>query len=307
LLDTLRLDALDEIVGGIVAEGRLPPAHVGGMRVIRAIAHWLRNQHEACALDIEAACASVSADQRFPNDTMIAIYRRFLDLLLAYRRDRRDLYAGAAVRDLHIVGESHCLSAAWTTVPIGGVAHRVVPHLVMGAKAWHFAQPDWNDHKHNLRRILDDVPGGSMVVLVFGENDARIDDGILRHLQRHPGADLETLALNAVSGYVEYTVGLARGRGIVPIFQGVPAPAIDYAGVAAEVRERHIYTVRFVNAALATFARQHDCAFIDVFGATVGPDGAAHGGAHIDAYHLKPNYLRRALDVAATADNFIDA
>ena len=55
LVDTLRFDELDTIVDGILAESRVMPAHGGGIRVIRAIGQWLRNQVEPCRVDIQAA------------------------------------------------------------------------------------------------------------------------------------------------------------------------------------------------------------------------------------------------------------
>ena len=40
-----------------------------------------------------------------------------------------DRYATAGGPDLHVVGESHCLTAAWTQVSLAGEMHRVRPHL----------------------------------------------------------------------------------------------------------------------------------------------------------------------------------
>ena len=295
LLDTMRFDDLSAIIDGIQAEGRLSSAQRSGLRVLRAIGAWVHDDVAACRSDIDAANAVADSSERYPNDAMIGIYRRYLDLLLDYRKTHADRYATAGGPDLHVVGESHCLTAAWTQVSLDGEIHRVRPHLVMGAKAWHFASPAPSDHKQNLMRIVSALPEGAETVFVFGEIDARADDGILRYVDRHPEADWEQVALDTVGGYVRHVTALARERRLRVAFQGVPAPAVVHRGVEPARRERHVALVRFFNAALATLASDHGCRYIDVFSVSAGPDGFAHGMGHLDAYHLTPDCLATAL------------
>ena len=298
LLDIERYDDLGAVVDGIEAERCLTDEHRAGLRVITAIGAWVQDRVYDCQRDLntacDTACAHTSEGGQFPNAAMIGIYRRYLSLLLDHRRREPQAYRHAAL-ELHLIGESHCLAAAWTCVDLGGELHRARPHLVMGAKAWHFASAERNDHKQNLHRIVASLPQGAKALFLFGEIDSRIDDGILRHVQRHGAADMETIAVDTAVGYVRHVAALCRERGLRACFQGIPAPAIAYRGVTAAARDRHLYLVRFLNAALRTFAEEEGCGFIDVYSLSAGEDGYAHGRAHLDDYHLLPGYLSVAL------------
>lgn len=310
LLDTGRHHDLSAIIDGLDAESRLSAAHRGGLHVLRAIAAWVGDDPAACRADIDIANAAAAVDEPYPNAAMIGIYRRYLTLLLDYRGAHAEAYGADGAAELHVVGESHCLSPAWTRVSLDGIPHRVRPHLVMGAKAWHFAAPGPSDHKQNLARAITGLPEGGQTLFVFGEIDTRLDEGVLRHVDRHPRSDWEQVALVTALGYVTYVARLARTRGLKVSFQGVPAPAASHAGVEPERRTRHLELVRFFNAALETLAGDHGCRYVDVFGLSAGADGSAHRRSHLDAYHLTPDCLgqalrpsRRAGEAGGAADN----
>jgi hypothetical protein len=83
---------------------------------------------------------------------------------------------------LYVLGDSHCLSAAWNVVTVAGQQRLLVPKLVTGVKQWHLrAESDFYP-KANFFSAVDSIPDGADVILSVGEIDCR--EGMLMAVER---------------------------------------------------------------------------------------------------------------------------
>lgn len=295
LLRCGRFGELCEIVQGLQADGIVSRGELSRLTVVKALAQYQQGAFEACRLSLDEAKAMFESREERLNMRILEtyIYHGYLNNLLGHlSAATKEPATQADGKFLHFIGDSHCLSPAWQTVHLNGEPYQVMPHLVMGGKAWHLSKPGINQYKQNLLQIWSRLPEGATVIVSFGEIDCRLQEGILRHAGKQPGTDLEQQILATVAPFVRDMLSLAgqkRGR---LFFQGVPAPNVDFSEVLQEDRERLLFVIRFFNAALATLAGDAGAGFLDVYGLTAEAGGISNRKWHMDPYHLVPSYIQ---------------
>lgn len=222
-----------------------------------------------------------------PDPYYLLRYSEFLKVLIEYRAQNPTLYeAGEGLPALHIIGESHCLTTAHTRI---ADKYRVVPHLIMGAKAFFFTYEGDTTWDGALKRILARIPKDAPMAIGFGEIDCRPHEGIMEQYRRHPDYAMEQEIDALCSAYVKH-VKLSQLRRLGKTYIiGVPAPN-RVAQKDLRAGEEGVFTgmIRSFNAALARAAAAQQLGFIDLYAATVDGEGWASDGAHIDDVHLTP-------------------
>jgi hypothetical protein len=229
------------------------------------------------------------------------VYAAYLAQLLAFRDAHRDVYEAEGLPKLHVIGDSHALSPAHTRVRLGGRAHGVRPHLVIGAKAWHLAaglNPGPSPQRAAFERALASIPDGATVVAAFGEIDCRVDEGLFPYLEARPEVDTEAYIRCFAAAYAEAVVDATAARRQRLLLAGTPAPVRRRAEAAGERLPAFVSVVRRFNKALADAARAKGCAFLDPFALSAGADGLDHGRWHLDDTHLRPDALAATIRAA---------
>jgi len=270
--------------------------HVSGPERLRlaayiAVAAYLVNDVATSATYVKQALALRqfaydANDKRLPGDyPFLYIYCQFIQGLLEVRSAAPELYAGTPSGMLHAIGESHSLTPAKLTVG----AWRVQPHLIMGAKVFHFTNPDYANFRYTLERIIRELPQSEPILMMFGEIDCRPTEGILKQWMSHANYDMPAEVMRMVTSYVRILKGAQRRR-TAPIFlYGVPAPHVSAkAEVPPERHEDYCHLIRTFNAVLKQQAFDQGIVFADVYSHTVGEGGWAKAGVHLDNVHLTP-------------------
>lgn len=92
-------------------------------------------------------------------------------------------------RRLYLLGESHSLPLAWTSLSLGEqpITHQLVPRLAIGLKAWHFnPKLDYCRERQILLHHAASIPARSIIVVCAGEIDLR-EEGVIAMLPQHFG------------------------------------------------------------------------------------------------------------------------
>jgi tetratricopeptide (TPR) repeat protein len=255
------------------------------LNVRLAISHWVNAEFSEMADALEICKALSTSLPGAMNSSLAPIraYELFLTSLLKDAGRPRD-----HGRTISIIGDSHSLSYANSSVSLDGREYLVRSGLIMGCKAWHIASPEPNRYKWRLAGLLSTVARGSAVMISVGEIDCRRTEGILTALQKY-GGSLEQAVAETVGGFVETTLSYALPNDLALSFIGVPAPQKEKAD--AEL----VAVIRMFNTRLKQDAEIRGCRFIDIYTLTAGPDGIASGTYHVDGVHLGPGALQAAI------------
>lgn len=260
------------------------------MLISKAIIHWMDGDPELCRSALNKA-ASILAQPVTSKATYSALgYYKFLQALVAYRDLHPSLYAQSCESAIQIIGDSHCLSYANTTLMLDDIPHRVIPHLIMGCKAWHLSQDGVNVCKTSLQHVLQKFNDGDKVIIAFGEIDARPDEGIFP-AHKKLGTDLVESTGALADTFVQSILKLCSAKDLQLIFYGVPAPNCSLDHLSDSDRQSYLNSVKLFNAALSRAANQAGCRFLDTYRETVSEAGIGNKKFHIDAFHLAPHFL----------------
>ncbi len=270
----------------LAAEKVTPSSHTGRASAVRAaLIYYLRDQTGAARDVLDRAGVSPDAGQPFT-------YQQYLGALLDCRSKAPEQ---AAAGQIHVIGESHALSAHAMVINVQGVARRCQGWWIEGCKQWHLANDQPNRFKAQFNRIVDRVPLRSWLLLAIGEIDCRVSEGLLPAWRGSGGRSLASMIDTTVGGFVEFASQTSAAYGHKLVFCGVPAPnhLRDFLGahecaVLAEL-------IAAFNAALRERVSAQGHHFLDLYELTVGPDGFSTGLWHLDAHHLRPDAWSAAI------------
>ncbi|KAI8464777.1 MAG: hypothetical protein J3K34DRAFT_525888 [Monoraphidium minutum] len=125
---------------------------------------------------------------------------------------------------LYVLGDSHCLSAAWRHAGLGGRRRLLRPLLVTGAKIWHLRPGSCAYPKVQFEAAADLIPAGSDVICVFGEIDCR--EGLLAAVEKLKYDSLQDAVAALVQTYATLLIRLAGERRLSIFAHPVP-PVLD--------------------------------------------------------------------------------
>lgn len=226
-------------------------------------------------------------------------YHAYLGSLVAYRR-RHPEPPGRSREPLYVIGDSHTLSPARFPVRFAGCAMVTQPRLVFGVKLWHLARARKGGpslYAAAFGRALAALPPGATAVMSVGEIDSRADEGFLPVLRRanamEPGPMRERID-EVVRDALDFASAAARETSVRLHVVNVPAPRADVDGRTVEDSRDVARIVAAVNEAIDAAAHERGMFIVDVYGRSLGSEGCAAPGHHLDAVHLLPGVFGQA-------------
>lgn len=240
------------------------------------------------------------------------IYWRYLDKLRSrYRQlDRKD-YQTQGKRTLHVIGESHSLTAHGVVVRYHDQEMQCAVEWIEGCKQWHLGNNKPNKYKHKFEAVMARLPPRSTILLTIGEIDCRHDEGIIKAWKKYPDKSLAEVIRSTVEGYINYVAAIGERYGHRIIMGGVSAPNISFDTLTAAEAAQFVNLITVFNSTLMEFALAAGMDFLDVYSLTDRGDGIASGQLHIDNYHLLPCAVTEAFAKHCTqspmAANFMRA
>jgi tetratricopeptide (TPR) repeat protein len=262
-------------------------------RVALAINSWIHAQWEEC-INHNDMLSNLTEEPFTRRNTTFVFPFHLLLKKLTEARNKNPLkftpFKNLPV--LFTIGESHCLPPAHTTVHLNDRDYRAEPKIIFGCKAWHLGNASKNKYKDQFERIANSLASGATAVVMFGEIDCRLDQGILRH-HKKTGGDLPSSIRDLVESYVDYVTKILGPRGITPIFYGVPAPIDEvYCEPAADQSLLNDVIEEF-NKMLAKESGKRGLHFLDVYALTLAADEQYRKQIFLESMHMHPSVLGR--------------
>jgi tetratricopeptide (TPR) repeat protein len=192
---------------------------------------------------------------------------------------------------IHVIGESHCLTAANSNVEFMGKFHTMKSNVIIGCKAWHLANSQVNGYKKQLEAMVATIPNDGIVMITFGEIDCRLDEGILKFHQKTQNNLVESIK-DLVENYTKYIIEKLAGVSRIIIVSGVPCISKSRQQNLTEDNAVILSTVLSnFNKSLKTTAINRGLKFLDLYSLTQENPEAYF----IDDHHLTPSALVKAI------------
>ena len=187
------------------------------------------------------------------------------------------------------LGESHCLSFAHQTLSISSRLKRIQPVLIMGGKAWHFANNKKNQWKDSLTQQIKNHNYSDKVMISFGEIDCRKDEGILNYVIKN-NKDISKVCEKTIKGYLDYMEEVLTPNYSKKYYFGVPAP-IRGKEFLDDLDIKRIKMIKIYNSILKKEVLSKGSYFLDVYKLTSNNDGVNNIIHMCDDTHLSPKCL----------------
>lgn len=104
-------------------------------------------------------------------------------------------------KPIYICGDSHCLSPAWNVIEWKGEKRTLYPKLATGVKCFHLRKESTFYPKKNFENVIQSIPKGSDVILLFGEIDCR--EGLLLAVEKFKYPSIEKGMEYVIDVYIE--------------------------------------------------------------------------------------------------------
>jgi Tfp pilus assembly protein PilF len=256
-----------------------------------AIIAWVNGDWDECRNYLDHI--SNSTEKLSGEDIkFVSPYFNFLDRLLTYR----GLNPARYVKDknlpiIYVVGDSHCLSTANTKINFKGAKYLAEAKIVIGCKAWHLANKNNNIFKYEFEKRIESTPAGATAILMFGEIDCRLEEGIIKHFKKN-NVNLAESIIALVNDYFEYILRIVNHRNIFPIICNVPARFIEQGLVSDTDKKLLDEVLAKFNQALEDNAVKRQLTLLDVYTFSKINGGETNNGCHIDNNHLRPSVFQ---------------
>ena len=260
------------------------------LTIYQAMAEWQMGLLDACEHSLQSTDQWIDSFEDNPVNHSLKSYRFFINRLLTYKKNNPSTLD--ATHSIYLIGDSHSLSNSNQTLCINQQQYRTQSILVVGCKAFHFAQSCDNKFKTSFSLAMSQIPDSSHIIMMVGEIDCRVNEGII-NVYKKSHADLQGIIEQTVAGYVSFILSHTQPKGITTYFYGVPAPRrmID---VSEEDTLLQKQIILLFNQTLQHYAVQSGHHFIDIYGLTAGENGLSDGLYHIDDFHLLPKVIEAA-------------
>jgi tetratricopeptide (TPR) repeat protein len=193
---------------------------------------------------------------------------------------------------MHVIGDSHCLTAANSNVEFMGKSHTMKSNIIIGCKAWHLANNQVNGYKKQFETMVTSIPNDGIVIIIFGEIDCRLDEGILKFHQKMQN-NLADSIKDLVERYTKYIIEKLAGSSRTIIVSGVPCISKSRQQKLPEDNVVILSTVlNDFNNSLKTTAINKGLKFLDIYSLTQeSPEKY-----FIDDHHYTPSALVKAME-----------
>lgn len=262
----------------------------------KAVIAWADGDAEGCQECLQKA---VSVKYKKPSgkfEISRLAYYTLLTRLVDFRNKHQEMYDKNNLPPVHIIGDSHSLCFAGTSVLLDNIPHQVTAKPIIGCKAYHLSKKEHNRFKEAFIRQIDSIPSNSTILLSIGEIDCRTNEGIYDvWKKKYHDNSIEPIISKVIKGYVHFVLQATTKKNFHIIICGIPAPMKCRANHLA-VAELTGYAAvpKLFNKLLQKEASENGLAFLDLHGLTSGQDNYSHSYYHLDDVHLKPSALELA-------------
>ena len=219
-------------------------------------------------------------------------YWHYLNKLLNFHQYTKNWnHQTPGVKILHVVGESHALSAHGAIVHIQKQEMCISSQWIVGCKQWHLANSDVNIYKQKFESIMERLPEKSTIYFAIGEIDCRHDEGIIKAWEKCSNKSLPEFIQLTVTSYIDYVNKIVENYGHKVIIGGIPATNFPLETLTETLAEQFVHTIHIFNIILKKHALATGMGFLDLYALTNRGDGIASGEWHIDSTHLIPSAL----------------
>ncbi len=228
----------------------------------------------------------------FKNDK---IYRHYLLDILSWHTINSTYFTKTPlVKKMHVIGDSHVLVSHGLTIKKSGSDLLCQASLIKGCKQSHIGSEPANKYKSKLEKIFLSLPNNSNILLVIGEIDCRIDDGIIPHSKKYSNKNISEIINDTVKNYLKYVGKINVSLRHNLIIQGVPCPNVEENTILGSRRNLLIDTIREFNIQLKSTSKNMGFGYLDVYTMTDKGDGFSNAAWHLDAHHLTPGGMLEA-------------
>ena len=186
-------------------------------------------------------------------------------------------------------GESHCLSFAHQNLYISSKKIRIHPVLIVGGKAWHFANNKNNQWKESLNQQIKNHTYSDKVFISFGEIDCRKDEGILPY-SIHNKKNISKVCEKTILNYLDYMEEVLSRNYSERYYFGIPAPHREKT-ILDELDKKRIRLIKLYNSFLKQSVISRGSFFVDVYALTSTEKGENNNLHMCDKVHLSPKCL----------------
>ncbi len=187
------------------------------------------------------------------------------------------------------LGESHCLSFAHQNLSICSQIKKIQPVLIVGGKAWHFANNKNNRWKDSLAQQIKQHNYNDEILISFGEIDCRKDEGILNYAIKN-NKNISDVCVKTVKGYLDYMERILSQDYSKRYYFGVPAP-LRQNELLDDLDIKRIETIKIYNSLLKQEVLSRNSYFVDVYALTSNDAGENNNLHMCDDTHLSPDCL----------------
>ena len=190
------------------------------------------------------------------------------------------------LQTIWVLGDSHCLSSAWSTVSLSNVPLLLRPALVTGTKAWHL-RDDCTFYTHAnyvaARAGIPTSPPPAALLFCFGEIDCR--EGLLQAVDKAKYASLDAAIDACIDVYLRQMVAVAKEKGVRSerVFVQPVMPILDVTRAVVTLFNRRLR---------ARVDADGRVRWLDMERDLVEADGKFSKRYALDGTHIHPQYVQ---------------
>ncbi len=187
------------------------------------------------------------------------------------------------------LGESHCLSFSHQIITISSKNYKIIPSIINGGKAWHFAKIKNNMFKSSFKYKIKKNHKANKIFISFGEIDCRKDEGILTYSSKY-NKDIKKVCKSTVIRYINYMESNLSKAFKQRYYFGVPAPVLLSSDID-DLDLKRVKLIKLFNTIMKEEVLARDCLFVDNYTLTVNNKGWNNNKYMCDNFHLSPKCL----------------
>tara|TARA_B100000579_G_scaffold374792_1_gene339213 strand:- start:114 stop:650 length:537 start_codon:yes stop_codon:yes gene_type:complete len=170
---------------------------------------------------------------------------------------------------------------------------KIQPVLILGAKAWHFANQKSNQWKTSLLEQIRNHDYSDEVLISFGEIDCREKEGILYYSQKYQ-KNVSSVCINTINGFLDFMENALSKVYSKRFYFGVPAPTKNGINSSLDTQRKEL--IKTYNYFLKREVLSRCSYFLDVFELTSDENGFNNSIYMCDEIHLDPDCLNVLFD-----------
>ena len=199
------------------------------------------------------------------------------------------------LKKTYVIGDSHSIGI--NGLEVGKFNHKLVLQTkwIPGLKLWHLAENENNKYKIRLQSIISKIDSND-IYFSLGEIDSRYNEGVYFYAKKN-NLNCETVAIDTIEKAIISIKKICSINNINISFFGIPAPSISVLNYIANETEKLKY-IKFIenfNTLFNEISIRMGCKYIDVFTEVTASIRGGKSDAHIDDFHLRPEFYKHIL------------